>query len=274
MNTLSFMTANYVARQLDYYMTQGWMEGDDATNAWFRPVATYAERFETMIREIAGLGFTAVDIWLAHLHWSWATDEHAASAREVLARHGMTVSSLAGGFGGTLAEVERSCQLAAALGAPILGGNTGLLAEDRAGLAGLLRAYGLRFGYENHPEKSAAELLTKVGGADADGTADVIGVCVDTGWFGTHQVDAVAALRAVAPRLVYVHLKDVLAPGGHETCRYGRGCVPIQACVQTLLELGYAGGISIEHEPERYNPNEDCRVNLALVQGWLAAASA
>ena len=100
----------------------------------------------------------------------------------------------------------------------------------------------------------------------------VIGVCVDTGWFGTHEVDAVAALRAVAPRLVYVHLKDVLAPGGHETCRYGRGCVPIQACVQTLVDLGYAGGISIEHEPELYDPNEDCRANLALVQGWLGAA--
>ena len=47
MNTLAFMTANYVARQLDYHMTQGWMEGDDATNAYFRPLATYAERFES-----------------------------------------------------------------------------------------------------------------------------------------------------------------------------------------------------------------------------------
>jgi sugar phosphate isomerase/epimerase len=254
-------------------MTQGWMEGDDATNAWFRPLATYAERFDAMIQEIARLGFTAVDIWLAHLHWSWATDEHVAVAQAVLVRHGMAVSSLAGGFGGTRAEVERSCQLAAALGAPILGGNTALLAEDRAGLAALLRAYGLRFGYENHPEKSAAELLAKIGGADEAATADVIGVCVDTGWFGTHRVDAVAALRAVAPRLVYVHLKDVLAAGGHETCRYGTGCVPIQACVRALLELGYAGSISIEHEPELYNPNDDCRASLALVQGWLAAAS-
>lgn len=41
MNTISFMTANYVARQIDYHMTKGWMDGDDATNAYFAPIATY-----------------------------------------------------------------------------------------------------------------------------------------------------------------------------------------------------------------------------------------
>ena len=98
----------------------------------------------------------------------------------------------------------------------------------------------------------------------------MIGFCVDTGWFGTHNYDAVAALRVLAPRLFHVHLKDVLAPGAHDTCRYGRGCVPIEACVRTLVDLGYTGGISIEHEPDHYNPNEDVVANLAMVKAWLA----
>ena len=42
MNTISFMTANYVAREIGYNMTKGWMEGDDATNAFFAPIDTYA----------------------------------------------------------------------------------------------------------------------------------------------------------------------------------------------------------------------------------------
>lgn len=35
MNVLSFISANYVARETGYHMPGGWMEGDAATNAWF-----------------------------------------------------------------------------------------------------------------------------------------------------------------------------------------------------------------------------------------------
>jgi sugar phosphate isomerase/epimerase len=266
MNTLSFMTANYVARQIGYNMTKGWMEGDDATNAYFAPIETYDARFRAMLAEIKGLGFTAVDIWLAHLNWRWATPEHLTIARRAIDEAGLTVVSIAGGFGNTREEVEASCRIAKALDTTILGGNSGLLGSDRPTLAALMREHGLRFGYENHPEKSTAELLAKAG----EGDEDVIGLCVDTGWFGTHGYDAVQAFREVYPRLVHVHLKDVLAPGSHETCRYGRGCVAIEGSVHTLKELGYTGAISIEHEPEHYSPNEDCVANLAMVKAWLA----
>ena len=66
--TLSFVTANFVARQLDYRMEKGWMQGDDATQAWFSPLATFAERFDAMLGEVKALGFSAIDLWAAHLH--------------------------------------------------------------------------------------------------------------------------------------------------------------------------------------------------------------
>lgn len=267
MNTLSFMTANYVARQLDYNMTEGWMQGDGATQAYFQPIESYGARFEAMIAEIAGLGFTAVDIWLAHLHYAWATEEHIRIARATLARHGLTVVSTAGWFGNNRDEFEQACWLAQALGAPVLGGNCALLTDDRAWMAATLRGYGLKFGYENHPEKSIQEMTDKVGMGDDD----VIGFCVDTGWFGTFSVDAVAALRAVRPRLFHVHLKDVTGPGAHETCRLGAGVVPVLDCVRALKEMGYTAAISIEHEPEHYNPNADCVASLALVKQALAS---
>ena len=266
MNTISFMTANYVARQLDYHMTQGWMEGDDATNAYFAPLETYAERFQAMLAEIKSLGFTAIDLWLGHLNWRWATDEHIAIAKAALADADLSVSSLAGWFGATREEFTAACRLAQAVGAPVLGGNTGLLDGDHDALADIARSCGVRFGYENHPERNTAEMFAKIG----QGHEDVIGFCVDTGWFGTHGYDAVTALHEVYGRLFHVHLKDVLEPGGHETCRYGRGCVPIEACVRALVDLGYGGGLSVEHEPEHYNPNEDCAANLQMLKGWLA----
>ena len=50
-NTISFMSANYVARQIGYNMTGGWGQGDKATNDWFRPVETYEERLGEMLEQ-------------------------------------------------------------------------------------------------------------------------------------------------------------------------------------------------------------------------------
>lgn len=43
-----------------------------------------------------------------------------------------------------------------------------------------------------------------------------------------------------------------------------------EACVRTLVDVRYTGGISIEHEPDNYNPNDDVVANLAMVKSWLA----
>ena len=57
---ISFMSANFVARELGYRMTDGWMQGDSATQDCFRPVATFAGRFDAMLGEIKALGFKSI----------------------------------------------------------------------------------------------------------------------------------------------------------------------------------------------------------------------
>jgi sugar phosphate isomerase/epimerase len=267
MNTISFISANFVARQLGYRMTEGWMQGDSATNDYFRPIDTFAERFDAMLGEAQAMGFSAIDIWLAHLHWTSATDEHIAAAREALQQRGLSVPSLAGGFGATPAEFESACRLARALGADVLAGMTPLLREDRPTVIALLREYDVKLGLENHPEKTPEEMLAQIG----DGAGGLIGTAIDTGWYGTQGYDAAQAIERLRDHIVHVHLKDVRAPGGHETCRYGAGCVPIEACVQTLKAIGYRGPIGVEHEPELHDPTEDCIANLGMLREWLAA---
>jgi sugar phosphate isomerase/epimerase len=151
-----------------------------------------------------------------------------------------------------------------ALGTSIIGGNIPLLETDRAATIQILRKHQVRLGVENHPEKNAAEIIARIG--DGEGQ---IGACVDTGWFGTYGYDASKALEELKPYLVHIHLKDVGAPGGHETCRFGEGCVGIEHCVKTLKRIGYTGPISIEHEPELFDPTEDVRASYALLQQWL-----
>lgn len=264
-NTISFMSANYVAREVGYNMTEGWGQGVTATEAFFRPIETYAQRFGDMLTEIQSLGFDSIDIWLSHLHWAWATDEHIAIAKEMLQKHSMTVNSLAGGFGQNRDEVTKTCQMANALGTDVLGGNTSLLKEDRALLVSILKEHGVKLGIENHPEKTPSEVLEKIG----DGADGHIGVAVDTGWFGTQGYDAAKAIEDLADHLLHIHMKDVLAAGAHETCRFGAGVVPMEKCAAVLKQLGYAGPLCVEHEPEHFNPNQDCQASLQMLQGWL-----
>ncbi len=262
-NILSFMSANFVARQVGYALTGGWMQGDQAANDYFQPLETFSERFGGLLDEISAIGFNAVDVWSAHLNWNWATSTHIAAARSLLAEHQLQVVSLAGNFGATRAEFEAACRLAVALGASSLGGDTALMATDRAFIVATLKKHGLQLGIENHPEKTAHALLDKIGPGD-DG---VLGAALDTGCFATLGFDASQAVSDLAGRLVHVHRRDVIAPGSTESCRFGHGCVPLEACLRNLHQIGYTGPISIEHNPEHYDPTEDCRASLA----WLRA---
>jgi L-ribulose-5-phosphate 3-epimerase len=251
------MGANWVAREVGFAM-HGWGHGDRATNDAFRPLDTFASRFGALLADVRALGFDAVDVWGAHLNPAWATDRHVELASGLLDEHGLRVASYEVFVGAE--HLERTCEIARALGTGVVAGSLPL--EDSR-LVPLLDARGLRFGLENHPEKTPRELRARL--------PDGVGACVDTGWFATQGHDPASALEELRDRLVHVHLKDVLAAGEpHETCRWGEGIVDVEACVRTLQRLGYEGGLSIEHEPEEHDPAEECRAMREELEGWLA----
>ena len=279
MTSISYMTANFVAREVDYKMKDGWEQGDKAANAWFAPVNTYEERLDSLLAEIADLGYDCIDLWTAHLNWEWATPLHLDIAKRLLARHGLQVASYAGWFGETATELEAVCRLCEEMDIPILGGATGLLQADQKSTVGILRKYGRILALENHPENSAEEILEKLGSGDED----VLGVAVDTGWFATRGADVLKELKRLHKRIRHVHLKDVLAKPtrktgypfkdmGHETCELGKGIVPVRECIEHLVAQGYRGALSVEHEPEDFDPREDCRSSLASVKNWIKEA--
>jgi sugar phosphate isomerase/epimerase len=264
MNNISFMSANYVARPVDYEM-KDWGHGDKATNEYFQPLETYQPRLEELFSDIQQIGFTAIDLWLSHLNYSWATEGHIAIAKDLVDQYGFEVISVTGWLGSTPEEFERCCQIAEHFDVHLLGGMTSMLERDRTFVLQKLEQYDLALGIENHPEKSAQEILDKIG----DGGGGRIGATVDTGWFATQGADVVAEIRFLGDHIFHVHLKDVRESGTHHTCRYGEGVVPLKECVETLVEMGYKRAFSVEHEPETFDPTEDCRVNLELLRRWL-----
>jgi sugar phosphate isomerase/epimerase len=251
-NTISFMSANYVAREVGYAM-RGWGHGDRATNEAFRPLETYEQRLAELLGDIRALGFGAIDLWGAHLNPEWASAEHVEIARRLLAQHRLRVATIEVFV--DRAHLERACEIALAVGTSVIAGFAPVDA------AALLRERGLRLGVENHPEQTPDELLAKIGDN---------GAAVDTGWFATQGYDPVRAIEELGDRIVHVHLKDVLHPGEpHDTCRWGRGVVDVEGCVRALQRIGYTGAISVEHEPEHEDPSEDCRAMREQLEGWL-----
>lgn len=263
-NAISFMGANYVARELGYDGVDDWGRSDEATNAAFSPLETYGERLDAVLEGIRAAGFERIDLWTAHLNWRWATPEHLEVATRALDRHGLEVVSMAGNVGATPADLAAACRVATAVGAPVLGGMGDVLLTDRPSTAAVLREHDVLLGLENHPERTPDEVLAKIGD-----DADVLGVTVDTGWFATHGYDPAAAIRELGDRVMHVHLKDVERPGEHVTAPHGAGCVDIPACLDAVAAIGYAGPLSIEHEPFDHDPTAECVVMHASLRGHL-----
>ena len=259
-NTISFMTANYVARQTGYAM-HGWGHGDRETQEHFRPLATYRERLDAVFGDVAALGFDAVDVWGAHLSPEWATDEHVEIAVDLLSRHGLAVTTYAAWIGPS--NVEQACEIALALGASVIGAG---FSGNATVIAAVLQKYDVRLAVENHPEKTPREVIAKIERGEG-----AFAATVDTGWWGTQGYDAPRAIEELAEHVVHVHLKDVRAVGEpHETCRWGEGIVPVEDCVRTLRRIGYTGAIAVEHEPEKHDPTEECREMREQLERWLA----
>jgi sugar phosphate isomerase/epimerase len=257
------MSANYVARELGYGAADEWGPFDAATSTAFEPLETFGARFDGLLTSITRIGFDAIDLWFGHLNWRWATPEHVAVARDALDRRGVRVVSLAGSIGETAADVEAACRLANGLGVDLIAGPGTLAERDTERVAAVLGAHGVRFGLENHPERTPSEVLEAIGDADA------LGAAVDTGWWATQGYDPIAAIHELAGRLFHVHLKDVEQPGTHVTCMYGDGCARISDCVEALLDLGYSGPLSIEHHPFDRDPSAECARMRAFVNDRL-----
>ena len=256
---IAFMTANFVARETGWSM-RGWGHGDRATNEAFAPIETYGARFDELLRDVRALGFDAIDLWGAHLNPDWATAEHEALAREALARRGIRVATYGAWVGpGT---VERSCELARAVGTEVIGGGR---SGHAAALAPVLRERGITLAIENHPEQTPAEVLASI--EEGDGT---MAATVDTGWWATQGYDPAQAIEELGAHVRHVHLKDVLHVGEpHETCPWGEGIVDVEACLRALERIGYTGALTVEHEPEDRDPSEEIRSMREQLEEWL-----
>lgn len=264
MNTISFISANYVARVLNYNGVEKWGEHDAATIAAAEP-----ELFDAMAADVAAAGFGAIDIWMAHCSWQAASDAYLEAVKASCQKHGLQITSYAGGLSIKSADdVDKMFGFMKRLGAPMFAG--GMYGVSDAELAPMVedsaQKHGVLWAFENHPQKTSAEILAKIGG----GKYEHCGVALDTGWCGTQGLDALEAVKAVREKLFILHLKDITEVGKHDTCEIGKGIVPCEGVVRFLKDDGWNGTICIEHEPYDRDPLPEVERSLTLVKQWLS----
>lgn len=249
----AFNTANLVARATGYrYQLSQWMEQHEKTIA-----ATDEAAWRAICKEIAAGGWKAVEVWEAHAAPESLDEAKARTWKRILEDHGLTPIGYAGGL---RPETLRVCEW---LGIPQVSG--GLRENTPEKATALCREHGIQFNIENHPEKSASELLAKVGGGN-----EWLGVCIDMGWLGTQGAPGPATIKACAPFVRNTHVKDVRKAGAHETCLLGEGVADVAGCIAALREVKYGGWYSWEDEPEDRNPFDSSVRNREWIERRLA----
>jgi L-ribulose-5-phosphate 3-epimerase len=112
---------------------------------------------------------------------------------------------------------------------------------DHAGQRGVNIAFEPEPGMFVERPSGYLELVERLG---SDG--ERLGLCLDVGHLlVTGDTPVPAQIRALAPRLVHVHLDDI-AGGVHEHCMFGTGELDLPGTLAALIEVGYGGLAAVE----------------------------
>lgn len=263
-------SANYVADVSGYAVHPfNWGTCERATVEAFSG-AGWEERFTELLRRVRAMGFSAIEVWQAHLVAARADAAQRASAGRLLAEAGMRCASYTSFFSRprpARQEVESAFQVAAALGAGVIAG--GMHRDNAALVDELARQYGVRMAIENHGERPAA--LAELLAALTPSQQESIGTTVDTGIYASQGVDPVQACRLLRGRILHVHFKDVAALGAHGCCAAGAGIARLGEVVAELRAQGYGAHLSVECETFDHDPDPESAESLRRLTEWLAA---
>lgn len=263
MPILSFITANYVARAQDYDGREDWGYHDRHTQQEMT-----IGKWTGIVDDIKSAAFMSADLWMAHCHHAVHTPAYRDAVKRVCDESNLRLRSYAGGLVlKSPADAAPTLEWMNALGIDTFaGGMWGPLSQTdfAAAMNDVFAQHKIRWAYENHPEKSADEILKKIGG----GKYKQIGVALDTGWCGTQAFDALDAVKRLRDNLFLLHLKDVKAQGGHDTCTLGDGVVGIEKIVRYLKETKFDGIVCIEHEPYDHDPMPDVIESVKRFNEW------
>jgi sugar phosphate isomerase/epimerase len=235
-----------------------------------------------MFESVRKAGFRAVELWAGHADWSRGPGS-AAAVRRAAERVGIRLQAYC--VGGQLrqpaatveARLERAFAYAADLGVGLV---TGLVDAAAVGAVdAVCRRTGMRFALENH---WYADFARSADFAMLAPLSPLVGVTLDTGHLAAAGEEPLAARAALGPRLMNVHVKDVVVPSRFrrlvwrrprmEGRSLGTGEVPLQPFLAALAADGYAGCLAVEDERADL-PLAELNAALRACTVWMRSAN-
>jgi sugar phosphate isomerase/epimerase len=237
--------------------------------------------FEEGVRRAAALGFTYVEPMVhngrellseAGYFHSWSMDNEPLELKDTLEKHGVKASGLSAHIPLMRPEIsvpylERAIRLAKIVGAPVVNSDEGIrpswLADEecfhvmRYTLKKVLQVaerYGIYIGIEPHQSlsKTTSGLLRIAALVDSP----MLRINYDTGNAFLGGEDPYEGLKAVLPKLVHIHAKDISikqaeAEAGKVTgtpvgCACGEGVIDWARVASILREAKWSGVLSVE----------------------------
>ncbi|HEV7301544.1 MAG TPA: sugar phosphate isomerase/epimerase family protein [Tepidisphaeraceae bacterium] len=249
---IAFNSANLVAHYSGYqFKLAEWGKQHELASQ-----RTGIAEWNDICQRIRACGYDAIEVWVALVE-RCETDEVMADAFAKALRDNQLKPAM---LAGTLND--KTATICKRLGIPAVAG--GYWGSDKATATRVMRATGIHYNFENHPEDSIDAIRQRV-----DYGANGFAVALDTGWLGTKNMDAPDTVRQLGRLIRHVHLKDVKALGGHETVKLGTGVVDIPGVIRELKAIGYTGVLSWEDEPEDRNPFDiAAEMRQYIAQHW------
>ncbi len=227
-----------------------------------------------VLQAVAAAGYDGVELAARSL------DLQAPEALgQLLRQHGLRLAALH--FPSAALDPERPPEPTLALPLLVealaaLGGRFALVSGTGQGgperLAALMNEAGRRFAeqgallcYHNHGRELEADARWLEAFCQA-ADPGLVGLALDVGWVQRAGVDPVAVIRRFAPRIRYVHLKDV---AGEEWRELGRGEVDLPAVLEALLALDLPWWVT-EQDRSQQDAAESVAMSAAYLRSWLA----
>jgi inosose dehydratase len=179
-------------------------------------------------------------------------------------------------YGGGVIYMKKQAEVDRAFDYAKRAGMTTIVGVPRHDLLGLVdnkvREYDIKVAIHNHGPgdklyPTPASAYEKIRHLDKR-----IGLCIDVGHTKRAGVNPAEAAEKLADRLLDVHMKDVSAATARgQTIEIGRGVIDMPKFLRTLLNIGYAGVVSFEHEKDAKDPLPGLAESVGYVRGVLAA---
>ncbi len=242
-------------------------------------VASYSLRNLSLDEAIAGvktMRTSNIALFRLHCNWEAATVDECRAVGEKLKAAGLTLT----GSGVVNLTVDEAKTRKAFENVKAAGMRTMVCKPDIAALPlveKLVKEFDQKLAIHNHGPEDKVYPSPKVIWENIKNLDARIGLCIDVGHTARFGDDVIAAIKAYAPRVYDVHMKDSLAvPGAMRDvpCEVGAGKLDIRGMLKALLEIKYNGVVSFEYEKVAGNPVVGLAESMGYVRGLLRALAA